>query len=82
VSSNTKKHAVKDFKLVKNRQRPKFCYSYEKRENDVKYIIFTMNGGKAFLASIEEKRMDGKYYSEFSETFDNVEKCLDAFNNA
>ena len=71
---------LKDFKLVKNRQRPDFCYSYEKKETSRKYSIFTMNGGKTFLASIEEPRMDKKWYSEFSETHDSVEKCLTAFD--
>jgi len=71
---------LKDFKLVKNRQRPDFCYSYEKKEPSRKYSIFTMNGGKTFLASIEEPRMDKKWYSEFSETHDTVEKCLTAFD--
>lgn len=71
---------LKDFKLVKNRQRPDLCYSYEKKETDRKYSIFTMNGGKTFLGSIEEPRMDKKWYSEFSETHDSVEKCLTAFD--
>lgn len=72
---------IQDFKLVKNRQRPDFCYSYEKKTGDRKYSIFTMNGGKTFLASIEEPRMDGKWYSEFSETHNSVKKCLISFDN-
>jgi len=71
---------LKDFKLVKNRQRPDFCYSYEKKEGSRKYSIFTMNAGRTFLASIEEPRMDKKWYSEFSEIHDTVEKCLTAFD--
>jgi len=71
---------LQDFKLVKNRQRPDFCYSYKKKDANRKYSIFTMNGGKTFLASIEEIRMDKLWYSEFSESHDSVEKCLDAFD--
>lgn len=73
---------LKDFKLVKNKQRPDFCYSYKQNIDDKKYEIFTMNGGKTFLASIEMLRLDGRYYSEFSQEFDSIEKCLDAFGQA
>jgi len=72
---------LKDFKLVKNRQRPDFCYSYEKKEKGRKYSIFTMNGGKTFLASIEELGMDKKWYSEYSEKHDSAGKCLAAFDS-
>ena len=41
-----------------------------------KYSIFTMNGGKTFLASIEEKRLNGKYYPEFSKTVNSIEEGL------
>jgi hypothetical protein len=69
---------IADFKLEKNRQRPDFCYGYKKSDGNRKYEIFTMNGGKSFLVSIEEKRMDGRFYSEFSETFSTVDECLEA----
>ena len=71
---------LKEFKLVKNRQRPDFCYAYEKKTEDRKYSIFTMDGGKTFLASIEEPRLDKRWYSEFSETHGSVQECLDAFD--
>jgi len=35
-----------------------------------------MNYGKTFLAQIERKRADGRFYQEFSETCDSVEECL------
>jgi len=70
---------LKKFKLVKNKQRPDLCYAYEKKTNIRKYSIFTMNGGKTFLASVEEPRADKKWYSEFSETHNSVEECLKAF---
>jgi len=75
---------LKEFKLVKNRQRPDFCYAYEKKTDSRKYSIFTMDGGKTFLASVEEPRMDKIWYSEFSETHNSIQECLDAlgrFNN-
>ena len=71
---------LKEFKLVKNRQRPDFCYAYEKKTPERKYSIFTMNGGKSFLASVEEPRLDGRWYSEFSETHNSVDDCLNALS--
>lgn len=72
---------IKDFKLVKNKQRPEMCYAYETRIDGSKYCIFTMNYGKTFLASIEERRMDGRYYSEFSKhNCPSVEEALEAIN--
>ena len=70
---------LKKLKLVKNRQRPDFCYAYELKTDERKYSIFTMDGGKTFLASVEETRMDKRWYSEFSETRNSVQECLDAF---
>lgn len=70
---------LKEFKLVKNKQRADFCYSYEKKTDNRKYSIFTMDGGKTFLASVEEPRMDNRWYSEFSETYNSVQECLSAF---
>lgn len=71
---------LENFKLVRNRQRPEFCFSYELKTDERKYQIFTMNGGKTFLASIEEPRMDGRWYSEFSETFNSIQGCLNSFD--
>lgn len=72
---------LKEFKLVKNKQRPDFCYAYGKKTDRRKYSIFTMDGGKTFLASVEEQRMDKRWYSEFSETHNSVQECLDAFGH-
>lgn len=73
---------IEDFKLVENKQRPNFCYSYERYNNDKtkKYSIFTMDGGNTFLASVDEKRMDGKFYNEFSNTFTSIDESLKSFN--
>ena len=72
---------LKDFKLIKNRQRPDFCYSYEKKNNTRKYTIFTMNGGQTFHASIEEPRLDGKWSSELSQNCNTIDECLRLFVN-
>ena len=39
---------LNEFKLVKNKQRPDFCYAYEKKTDSRKYSIFTMDGGKTW----------------------------------
>ena len=70
---------ISEFKLKKNRMNPEKCYSYEKSDGLTKHSIFTMNGGKTFLASIQEKRGDGRFYDEFSQTFSCKEECLNAF---
>lgn len=72
---------IQDFKLIKNRQRPEFCYMYKMYSGDTKYEIFTMDGGKTFLASIEIKRMDGKFCSELSKTCSTIDLCIDEFEN-
>lgn len=72
---------LKDFKLRQNKQRPDFCYGYEKNDGDRKYMIFTMNGGKTFLASVEEPRLDGRWYTEFSEHHKSIDECLTAFDS-
>lgn len=70
---------MKDFALVKNKQKPTVCYSYVKQDAYRKFSMFTMNSGKTFLASIEEPRMDRKWYSEFSQTYNSIDECLAAF---
>jgi len=73
---------LKDFKLVKNIQKPDMCFSYVARIEGVKYSIFTMNYGKTYLASIEERRMDGRYYGEFNKhSCLSLEEALEAINN-
>ena len=67
---------IKDFKLIKNRQSPNFCYKYELKQPGKITSIFTMNGGKTFLVSIEEKRLDNSYYTEFSKTVNTIDEAL------
>ncbi len=67
---------IEDFKLIKNKQRPDFCYKYELKQSNKKISIFTMNGGKTFLASIEEMRLDNKFYTELNETVDSIDEAL------
>ena len=73
-----------EFRIVRNKQRPEFCYAYEKYNLDKtkKYSLFTMDGGKSFLASITSKNYFGKLVdTDFSETFSTVQDGLDAINN-
>ena len=73
--------SIHEFKLTKNKQRPDWCFSYEKRTADGrKYSMFTMNGGKTFLASIEDLDFNTQYRSVFSDHFRTVDECLEAFN--
>lgn len=70
---------IKQFKLIRNRQKPNICYSYIWKDKDIKYTIFTMNAGKSFLASIEELRLDNRYYSIFSKTVSSLKEALNIF---
>ena len=70
---------IQDFKIIKNRQRPKQCYKYRNVIGNKKYEISTFNSGKTFLATIECRGRDNSYFSEFSEHFDSVDCCLVAF---
>ena len=70
---------LSDFKIVKNRQRPDLCYSYEKYNADKtkKYSLFTMDGGNTFLASITSTNNSGKLVdTDFSEPFNSKEEGL------
>lgn len=74
---------LSEFKIVKNRQRPDFCYAYEKYNSDKteKYSLFTMNGGNSFLASVTSVNNLGKLVdTDFSETFNTAQDGLDAIN--
>ena len=73
---------IEDFKTIKNRQRPEQCYQYRNIIGNKKYEISTFNSGKTFLATIECKGRDNSYFSQFSERFESVEKCLTAFQGA
>lgn len=70
---------LKEFKIVKNRSRPDLCYSFNKNIDGIKYSIFTQDGGKTFLASVEKIRLDGRWYSEFSSTYNSIDECLNVF---
>lgn len=72
---------LSEFKIVKNRQRPDYCYAYEKynANKTEKYSLFTMNGGNTFLASVTSTNNLGKLVdTDFSETFSTKEKGLNA----
>lgn len=70
---------IKNFILKKNKQKPDLCFCYEQKIDKYKYSIFTINGGKTFLASIEEIRLDNKWYKIFIETKNSIQSCLDSF---
>ena len=75
---------LSEFKIVKNRQRPEFCYAYEKYNSDQteKYSLFTMNGGVTFLASVVSANYQGKIVdTDFSDTFATKEAGLKAIEN-
>lgn len=76
------KLTIQQFKIVRNRQRPDLCYAYEYKNDGFLCKIFTMNSGKTFLASIEERRMDGRYYDEFNKHgCISVDEALEAINS-
>lgn len=64
------------YKLQINRQRPAQCYRYEKKEGNKKITFFTMDSGKSFLTSCESKRLDSKYYLDFSQKCNTIDECL------
>lgn len=75
---------LSEFKIVKNRQRPDFCYAYEKyNENKTeKYSLFTMDGGQTFSASLTLRNNLGKLvHTESFETFSTKEEALASLNN-
>lgn len=75
---------LSEFKIVKNKQRPDFCYAYEKYNADKtrKYSLFTMDGGNTFLASVISTNNLGKLVdTDFSETFNTKEEGLSAIVN-
>lgn len=72
---------LSDFKIVKNRQRPDFCYAYEMYNDSKteKYSLFTMNGGSTFLASVTSTNNNGKLVdTDFSEKFSSAQEGLNA----
>jgi hypothetical protein len=75
---------LKEFQITRNRQRPEFCYAYEKYNDDksLKFSIFTMDGGKSFLASINSANMLNGHltHADFSVKVDSPENALIEFN--
>ena len=75
---------ISEFKIKKNKQRPDFCYAYEKYNMDKteKYSIFTMDGGNNFLVSITNTNGLGKLVDTvFSATCNSVKEGLFILNN-
>jgi len=67
---------IKGFYLVNHSPG---CYSYRRSKKGRTYSIFTVNGGKTFLASIEERKRDGSTNCVFSKKYDSIDKCLNIF---
>ncbi len=72
---------LKDFKKVENISRKDMCYSYIYKKSDFKYTIFTSDGGKKFLATIEQKRLDGRYYLVLGLNFSSTQESINHFNS-
>ena len=71
---------LEDFKIVKNRIMPERCYKYVLKQKSRKYEIFTLDGGAIFYATVDEPRLDKKWYTEFRTTCLNVSEAIDYFN--
>jgi len=67
---------INQFKKKLNRIRPEWVYKYVLYIDNLKYEIFTMNKGKSFLVSIEEKRLDNKYYQIFKDNANSIDIAL------
>jgi hypothetical protein len=67
---------LREFKLIRNKQQPDFCYNYKAIIGKDKFEIFTMNGGKTFLASKETQASDGTYLNVFKENVNSVDEAL------
>lgn len=75
---------LSEFKIVKNRVRPDFCYAYVKYNayKKEKYSLFTMNDGNTFLASVTSRNNLGKLLdTDYSKTFNTKEEGLNAIVN-
>jgi hypothetical protein len=72
---------INQFKKKVNRTRPEWVYKYIFYNNDWKYEIFTMNKGKSFLVSIEEKRLDNKYYPIFKDNVNSIDIAISVLDN-
>lgn len=73
---------LQDFKLVKNKQRPEFCYEYVLylNKDEAKLSIFTMNGGHDFLASITGQDNFGKLTDPvYSKTVKTANAAIEIF---
>ncbi|MDV3750635.1 hypothetical protein CMU19_04410 [Elizabethkingia anophelis] len=75
---------LSDFKITRNRQEPDFCYAYEmyNENKSEKYSIFTMDGGKSFLASVITQNLNGKLVdNDFQENVSTPEEGLTEIKN-
>jgi len=67
---------LKDFKLIKNHQNPEMCFKYEMKDNDRRFLMFTINYGKTFLASVEYLDGNWKWRTETERHFDKIDDAV------
>ncbi len=69
---------LKDFKTIRNRQRPDLMYQYKHYLSGYKIEITTVNSGKSFLVTIESLAGDGRtYLQDFSKNdIKTVDECI------
>lgn len=74
---------LKDFKIIRNRQRPDLMYQYKHYLNGCKIEITTMNSGKSFLVTIESHANNGRtYLQDFSKNhIKTIGECLNEIDN-
>jgi hypothetical protein len=74
---------LSEFEILRNRQIPDmYCYKKYNTDKTETYSLFTMNGGKTFLASVVSANYQGKLVdTDFSETFNSPQEGLDAINS-
>ncbi len=53
---------LKDFKVIKNKQRPKVFYQYRKDFGFTKVLITTFDSGETFLLTIDRRSEGSKEY--------------------
>lgn len=72
---------IEKFKLIKNKQRPDWCYKYELTNVDQRFVIFTMDGGESFHAYIEERvwHKPNTFYTVKEDMFKSIDECIGFF---
>ena len=74
---------LKDFKIIRNTQRPDLMYQYKHYLSGYKIEITTMNSGKSFLVTIESLASNERtYLQDFSKNdIRTIDECLIEIDN-